>query len=167
MRRTMLAAYIPDGDLAGTPPVCRQACRKDFTGTMKLLRDPSLPGSAGELPAAPRTFLVAYETQDTVTSDWLVRDADGKEYKPEDYLAHSPGSSRRTPSTIDAIRILLDRPQDWNVAALGRAAAEAGAQRRSASPPSTCRRPTRSTITRPWWTSSAWSSMPARSSSPC
>ena len=31
--------------------------------------------------------MVAYDTPDTVSSVWLIRGADGREYKPEDYLA--------------------------------------------------------------------------------
>ena len=67
---------------------------------------------------APRTFVIAYETKDTVSSEWLVRGADGRECKPEDYLTAFARFVRENPAHIDAIRILLNRPRDWGTEAL-------------------------------------------------
>jgi type I restriction enzyme R subunit len=44
--------------------------------------------------------------------------ADGKEYKPDDYLAAFGEFIRQNPTPVEAIRILLDRPQEWNTVAL-------------------------------------------------
>ena len=60
---------------------------------------------------------MAYPTEDTVTSEWLVRES-GVEYKPADYLAAFARFVRENPLPIEAIRILLDRPQDWSTDAL-------------------------------------------------
>lgn len=61
----------------------------NFTGAMKTLRDPEFQKLLREYKRPPRTFLISYETQDVVTSERLIRGADGKEYKPEDYLTAS------------------------------------------------------------------------------
>ena len=116
--REMFAAYIPAGDLAKYAKELPAQLRKDFTGAMALLRDPAFQDLLMDYPRAPRTFLIAYETQDTVTSDWLVKGAGGREYKPEDYLTAFARFVRENPAHIQAIRILLHRPRDWGTGAL-------------------------------------------------
>ena len=53
-----------------------------------------------------------------LSSSWLVRGADGKEYKPQDYLTTfarvHPGESRSSRGHS----ILLNRPRDWSTKAL-------------------------------------------------
>lgn len=63
--------------------------------------------------------MIAYETEDEVSSEWLVRGLDGREYKPEDYLAAFGRFVKENPAQVEAIEILLDRPQDWGTEALG------------------------------------------------
>jgi len=63
-------------------------------------------------------FLRAEEHEDTVSSEYLIRDGLGREHKPEDYLAAFARFVRENPAQIDAIRILLDRPRNWGTAAL-------------------------------------------------
>jgi type I restriction enzyme R subunit len=65
-----------------------------------------------------RTFWVAHDSVDEVSSSWLVRGSDGKEYKPQDYLTAFSEFVRLNPAQVEAIRILLDRPRDWSTKAL-------------------------------------------------
>lgn len=116
--REMFAAYIANGDMAMYAAELPNRLRKDFTGTMSLLRDPAFQELLVNYERAPRTFIKAYETEDTVSSEWLVRGADGKEYKPEDYLAAFARFVKENPAKVEAIGILLDRPQDWSTDAL-------------------------------------------------
>jgi type I restriction enzyme R subunit len=116
--REKFAAYVPAGDVAKYAKELPALLRKDFTGTMALLRNPAFQDLLMNYPRAPRTFLIAYETQDTVRSEWLVKGADGKEYKPEDYLTAFARFVRENPAHIKAIRILLSRPRDWSTDAL-------------------------------------------------
>ena len=44
---------------------------------------------------------------------------DGKEYKPEDYLAAFARFVNENPAHVEAIEILLDRPTGWGTEALG------------------------------------------------
>jgi type I restriction enzyme, R subunit len=116
--REMFATYVPEGDVAKYARELPAALRKDFTGTMGLLRDTAFQDLLMNYERAPRTFLIAYETEDTVTSEWLVRGADGREYKPEDYLSAFARFVRENPAHVEAIRILLGRPREWNTEVL-------------------------------------------------
>ena len=116
--REMFAAYIPAGDLAEYAKELPGHLRKDFHGAMALLRNPAFQDLLMNCPRALRTFLIAYESQDMVTSEWLVKGADGKEYKPEDYLSAFARFVRENQVHIKAISILLRRPREWNITAL-------------------------------------------------
>jgi len=116
--REMFAAYIPQGDMAQYASDLPRKLRAAFTETMKLLRDKAFQDLLVNYPRRQRTFWIAIETEDTVTSAWLVRGTDGKEYKPDDYLLVFAKFVRENPAQVEAIRILLDRPKDWSTAAL-------------------------------------------------
>jgi type I restriction enzyme R subunit len=98
--REKFAAYIPGGDLATYAKELPAQFRKSFTGAMALLRNPDFQDLRMNYERAPRTFLIAYETQDEVTSGWLVKGADGVEYKPEDYLTAFARFVRENPAHI-------------------------------------------------------------------
>jgi len=117
--RELFAAYIPNGDMATFAAGLSNSLRKDFSGTMSLLRKDDFQDLLINYPRAPRTFVIAYEAQDEVSSAWLVRGLDGKEYKPEDYLAAFARFVRENPAHVEAIEILLNRPKGWGTEALG------------------------------------------------
>ena len=62
--REMFAAYIPAGDVAKYAKELPAQLRKNFTGAMALLRKPDFQDLLMNYPRAPRTFLIAYDTQD-------------------------------------------------------------------------------------------------------
>jgi type I restriction enzyme R subunit len=117
-RELFAARGIPDGDLAAFARDLPSRLRREFVPTMDILCDSALQDALINYPRKPRTFLVAYETEDTVTSDWLVRGLDGREYKPEDYLAAFARYVRENPERVEAIGILLDRPGAWSTQGL-------------------------------------------------
>ena len=117
--RELFAAYIPAGDLSGFAASLAARLEADFAQTMSLLRDVGLQDLLINYPRPIRSFLVAVEAQDEVSSEWLVRGADGKEYKPDDYIKEFSRFVRENAEQIEAIRILLDRPKDWGTGALG------------------------------------------------
>jgi type I restriction enzyme R subunit len=116
--RDRFARFIPEGDLARYARELPAALRKDFTGTMKLLRDKDFQELLQNYPRPKRQFLVAYGVQDKVESTWLVRGADGRELKPGDYLKQFAEFVAANRDQIEAIRILLERPQGWSTEAL-------------------------------------------------
>lgn len=117
--RELFAAYIDGGDLRRYASELPRRLRDDFAGTMSLLRNKDFQDLLINYPRAKRTFVVAYETEDTVTSRTLIRDELGNVYKPEDYLEAFSRFVRDNPAQIDAIGILLGRPQEWSSEALG------------------------------------------------
>lgn len=116
--REIFKAFLPDGDVAKFARGLPKALRADFVGSMKLLRDVQFQGLLVNYPRPQRTFIKAYEQPDEVSSVYVVRDAGGAEYKPEDYLLAFERFVRTHRTQIDAIRILLDRPRDWSASAL-------------------------------------------------
>jgi type I restriction enzyme R subunit len=116
--RALFAAFIPNGDLAKYSSQLPNNLADDFAGTIQLLRNPDFQDLLVNYPRAKRVFTVAVAATDSVSSTWLIRGEDGKEYKPEDYLAAFARLVKENPAQIDAIRILLDRPQDWGTDAL-------------------------------------------------
>lgn len=116
--RELFSAYVKDGDLAVYARELPRKIAADFMGSMTLLRSPSFQDLLINYPRAQRGFVKAYEAEDEVTSQWLIRDGAGKEYKPEDYLKAFARYVMENPDQIEAIRILLDRPREWGTDAL-------------------------------------------------
>src|SRR5579883_369525 len=116
--RERFAHYIPDGDVGRFAAALPRLFKENFTGTMKILRDENFQDLLITYPRKKRTFVIAHETVDVVTSEWKVRGSDGKEYKPADYLVAFSRFVTENASHIEAIRILLKRPRDWRTEAL-------------------------------------------------
>ena len=111
--RALFAAYIPDGDVGafamGLPAQVKQA----FTSTLKTLRDPDFQYLCNNYPKPKRGFVIARDVQDEVSSEYLVRTADGRELRRDDYLIAFSHFVREHESDIDAIAVLLGRPSGW------------------------------------------------------
>lgn len=116
--RAEFAAFIPDGDMAAFARQLPQALSQRFTETMRTLRDPALQKLLVEYPRRKDSFVVAIGTQDSVRTEWFLRDGAGRELKPEDYLSLFARFVQDNPNKIEAIRILLDRPRSWGTQAL-------------------------------------------------
>ncbi len=116
--RDMFAAYITEGDLAKFASSLPRELRDNFNTTMSLLRNPSFQDLLQNYPRAPRTFIVAEEQRDTVTSEWLIRDGMGNEHRPEEYLAAFQRFVSENSAKVSAIEILLRKPRDWSTTAL-------------------------------------------------
>ena len=112
--RDLFAGFgVEDGDIRRYAQDLPRNLSRDFTGSMKLLRDKEFQRLLAEYPRRKRTFLKAFEYEDTVTSESFV-----SEVRPEDYLAAFATFVRENSSKIAAIRVLLDRPKDWGTDAL-------------------------------------------------
>lgn len=117
--RRLFAGFIPDGDVARYARGLPAALEKGFIDEMKRLRDPAFQDLLENYPRPRRVFVRAYGIEDEVSSVWLVRDGDGQQYKPEDYLEAFAAFVRDHKDEVEAIRILLDRPTDWSPEVLG------------------------------------------------
>jgi type I restriction enzyme R subunit len=116
--RELFSVHIPNGDLREYAADLPQSLKENFTDAMALLRDKAFQDLLMNYPRPSRVFLVAHETVDTVSSSWVVRGADGKDYRPEDYLVAFSRFVRENPEKVEAIRILLNRPRGWSTEAL-------------------------------------------------
>jgi len=112
--RTAFSAYLPDGDLARYANALAGLLQHDFANTMKLLRDKAFQDLLVNYERKPRVFLIADGVMDTVSSQWLVRGNDGREYKPDDYLTAFTTFVKEHQTDIHAIGILIARPAEWS-----------------------------------------------------
>lgn len=116
--RDDFTAYVPSGDLGAFAAELKARLRDSFTETMALLRDSGFQDLLLNYKRPSRSFIIAPGVTDTVESGWLIRGADGHEYKPEDYLQAFERYVRENQAHIEALQILLSRPQDWSTQAL-------------------------------------------------
>jgi type I restriction enzyme R subunit len=114
----LFSPFMEEGDVARFAAGLPERLRKDFTGVMTILRNPDLQALLVNYPRPPRTFLVAYSTVDTVTSEWKVRGKDGVYIKPEDYLTAFTRYVNENKDQVEALTILLERPKEWGTNAL-------------------------------------------------
>jgi type I restriction enzyme, R subunit len=117
--RADFAAFgIPDGDVGKYAAGLSKALDADFAKEMERLRNKAFQKLLIAYKRKDKSFTKALDNVDTVSSDYLFGDAEGKEYKPADYLEQFARFVRDNPNQIEAIRILLDRPKGWGTTAL-------------------------------------------------
>ena len=64
-----------------------------------------------------KQFYVGYEVEDNVFSEPLIG-YKGEQLKPEDYLKQFATYVSENKAEIDAFKIILERPQQWNTKTL-------------------------------------------------
>ncbi len=116
--RELFARFLPDGDIGRFAEDLPALVRGRFTDTLMILRDPDFQQLLKDYPRARRTFLVAPTATDEVSSEWLIKAGTGKEYKPADYLTAFAAFVQEKGTEIEALSILLSRPQGWGADAL-------------------------------------------------
>lgn len=104
--------FIPE-DLGSFAAGLPGRLRKDFNGTMDILRDSDFQELLENYPRPRRVFLVAPGVEDEVTSERLITAGAGKQYKPEDYLTAFDTFVGEHVDDVEAIAILLSRPTGW------------------------------------------------------
>jgi len=115
--REKLSKYIPDGDLKSYTDNLKGNLDRNFTETMKLLRDKAFIDLLLDLPKPKKVFIRAYDIVDEVDDEVMFRV--GSDYqKPADYLKLFEKFVAENPEHIQAIEILLSRPGKWNSGAL-------------------------------------------------
>jgi type I restriction enzyme R subunit len=116
--REMMKAFIPAGDVGAFARTLSRQLENDWAGTMRTLRDPSFLALLENYPRPKRMFIEALEAVDEVNSEYVFRTRDGRSLRPDDYITAFSQFVRENPEHIEAIRILLERPQDWRTDAL-------------------------------------------------
>jgi len=115
--RESFARFIPAGDLQRFARDLPSRLEENFADVIALLRDKEFQKLLIEYPRATRGFVVAYEAQDQVSSEFFIRDGT-RNWKPEDYLQAFSRFVAENCDKIDALAILLNRPAGWSTAAL-------------------------------------------------
>ena len=109
----MFEKHIPNGDIEKFGQELSTKLKKDFINTMKILRNKDFQELLINYPRAKNNFAISYNTQDTVTSEVMLRAGD--EYqKPKDYLEGFMEFVNSNKEQIEALKILFERPKDWN-----------------------------------------------------
>ncbi len=108
--RAEFSKWIEDGNVGKFATALPKRLKDDFDKTMELLRNSDFQDLLVNYPRAKRVFWVGYGVKDEVTSRKLF----GKWEKPEDYLDAFSKFVRENVNQLEAIRILLKRPQDWS-----------------------------------------------------
>lgn len=111
------AEFIPDGDMGKFVRNLPRLLKEDFSRTIKLLRNPEFQELLRHYPRAKRSFWVAYDTRDKVTSEEVITDSRGP-FSPREYISSFVRFVRENKDRIEAIKILLERPSDWSTEAL-------------------------------------------------
>jgi type I restriction enzyme R subunit len=109
---------ILNGDVGSYARSLPRKLEDDFVETMKLLRNELFQDLLVNYTRKKRVFVRAIEHEDTVSSEYLIRDGKGNEYKPEDYLLAFSRFIDENSDRVNAIGVLLDRPRDWSTSAL-------------------------------------------------
>ena len=115
--RQDFAAFVENGNLKAFATALPQKLKDDFLGTMEILRDPNFQKLLEDYERAKEDFLIAPMAEDTVASE--IRFRRGKDYLPAgDYLMAFSAWVEGQKETIEAVRILLQKPQDWSAKSL-------------------------------------------------
>ncbi len=109
-----LEPFIPDGDIGIFGKDLQQNLLDNSSNTFKILQDDKFQYELEHYPKIKDDFTVALEQEDVVTSEHFPIVVSGTEYKPEDYLQMFKKFLKENPDSIEALSILLTRPDELN-----------------------------------------------------
>jgi type I restriction enzyme R subunit len=115
--RVKLLEFTQNLDLSAFAEQLDGLLKANFTGTMELLRNEDFQQFLKQYPRPNRDFVIATGVQDTVTSERLIRYKE-HDLRPADYLAEFSKFIEANRDQIEALRILLDKPEGWSTDAL-------------------------------------------------
>jgi type I restriction enzyme R subunit len=101
--------YVENGDIGKFADDLSEMIRTDFVNTMNLLRDKEFVKRLKDYPRKTKEFWKGYEIEDTVESEELILGE-----KPQDYLDSFSKFVKENPDKILALKILLEKPNEWN-----------------------------------------------------
>jgi len=88
-----------------------QRLEKNWQNTMSILQSEEFLTLTETYPRPSKVFILATSKVDFVTSEYIFRAKDGSELKPEDYIKVFERFVKENPEHIEALEILLKRPQ--------------------------------------------------------
>lgn len=115
--REDFAEFVENGNLKAFAQALPQKLKDDFLGTLAMLRDAKFQDLLENYERAKKDFLIAPMVEDIVASEMRFRR--GKDYLPAgDYLMAFSGWVETHQNELEAVRILLHKPQEWSPKAL-------------------------------------------------
>lgn len=116
--REQFAVFIPDVSIGSFAASLPERLKKDWDAVMRILRNEGFLKLCESYPKAERIFVVATDAEDQVASEFLFRTTDGRDLKPEDYLVEFERFVKENPENVQAIKILLNRPEEFRTGQL-------------------------------------------------
>lgn len=101
--------FIKNGDIEKFTDDLPDMIRNDFVNTMTLLRDKEFIKRLNDYPRKTKEFWKGYAIEDYVESEELILGE-----KPKDYLDSFSKFVKENPDKILALKILLEKPNEWN-----------------------------------------------------
>jgi len=110
------AKYIPEGDVGKFASSLKERLRKDFTNTFEIFENPTFLDLLENYPRKNRFFMIDELTQDQVLrSEEALTTIDGEEIKPKDYLKAFEEFVTQNEEEIEALKILMEKPADFDI----------------------------------------------------
>jgi len=116
--RQQFAEFVPDGDVQSFASSLPDLIKHERPKTIELLRNKRFQWLMENYPRTKEPFFQAVEQEDEVRSVMLFKTREGRELKPDDYIREFEEFVRSNQEHIDALSILLNRPKDFDTAAL-------------------------------------------------
>ncbi|WP_421918857.1 DEAD/DEAH box helicase family protein [Marinifilum sp.] len=111
--------FILNGDIKSFTDQLEDKIQNDFINTMKLLRNKDFQDLLLHYKRPRKRFTTAYNYIDEVHSEELFKVGESNEYlKPQDYLLQFKEHIEDNKDIVEAYKIILERPADWNTNAL-------------------------------------------------
>ncbi len=116
--REMFTKFIENGDIAQYARSLPDELQGNRVQALQLLTNPEFIKLLKDYPRPPKRFIKAISQEDEVTSEYIFRTTDGRDLKPEDYIAQFEQFVKENPEHIEAIAIVLQKPNAWGTEAL-------------------------------------------------
>jgi len=116
--RARFRAFTGTDDVSAFARDLPAALDNNWAYTITTLQNPEFQRLLDNYPRTRSYFIIAESAEDTVTMQEGFKTTDGRFLKPSDYIAEFEKFVRENPEHVEAIRILLERPADWNTDAL-------------------------------------------------
>jgi len=106
--------YILDCELAEFAQTLHLRLEEQWEQTIGVLQSEAFLDLCENYPRPKKKFIRANGAEDYVVSKVIFRAKDGRELGPQDYLQEFEKFVRENPEQIEALEILLNRPQDFD-----------------------------------------------------
>jgi type I restriction enzyme R subunit len=110
--------YILGCDIAEFAQTLCQRLEREWERTISTLQSDTFLDFCDKYPRPKKKFIRANGAEDFVISRIIFRAKDGRELGPEDYLQEFEKYVKENPEHIEALEILLNRPEDFDVGQL-------------------------------------------------